>query len=51
MPNGSRRDPNVPPLFHHIGEMRSYLRLKRAPTRKPKSAADFANPSCAATGL
>jgi hypothetical protein len=27
-----RRDPDVPPLFHHIGEMRSYLRLKRAPT-------------------
>jgi hypothetical protein len=27
-----RRDPNVPPLFHHIGEMRGYLRLKRAPT-------------------
>jgi hypothetical protein len=29
---GMRRDPNVPPLFHHIGEMRSYLRLKCAPT-------------------
>ena len=28
---GMRRDPNVPPLFHHIGEMRSYLRLKGAP--------------------
>ena len=27
-----RRDPNVPPLFHHIGEMRGYLRRKRAPT-------------------
>jgi hypothetical protein len=26
-----RRDPNVPPLFHHIGEMRGYLRLKGAP--------------------
>jgi hypothetical protein len=28
---GMRRDPNVPPLFRHIGEMRSYLRFKRAP--------------------
>jgi hypothetical protein len=27
-----RRDPNVPPLFHHIGEMRGYLRRKCAPT-------------------
>jgi hypothetical protein len=29
---GMRRDPNVPPLFHHIGEMRGYLRRKCAPT-------------------
>jgi hypothetical protein len=28
---GMRRDPTVPSLFRHIGEMRSYLRLKRAP--------------------
>jgi hypothetical protein len=25
-----RRDPNVPPLFNHIDEMRSYLTLKGA---------------------
>jgi hypothetical protein len=25
-----RRDPNVPALFHHIDEMRSYLTLKGA---------------------
>jgi hypothetical protein len=29
---GVRRDPNVPPLFHHIGEMRGYLRRRYAPT-------------------
>ena len=27
-----RRDPNVPPLFCHINEMRGYLRLKGAST-------------------
>ena len=27
---GMRRDPNVPPLFHHIGELRGYLRRKGA---------------------
>jgi hypothetical protein len=32
-----RRDPNVPRLFHHIGEMRSYLRLKRAPQKPSPS--------------
>ena len=29
---GMRRDPSVPPLFHHIGEMRGYLRRRYAPT-------------------
>jgi hypothetical protein len=27
---GMRRDPNVPALFHHIGELRGYLRRKGA---------------------
>ena len=29
---GMRRDSDLPPLFHHIGEMRGYLRRNCAPT-------------------
>jgi hypothetical protein len=27
-----RRDPNLPSLFHHIGEMRGYLRRNTSST-------------------